>query len=94
MESKFFPLIYEVVSAATLQISVSFKKRRKSLIKILKRIGPSINLATFRERSLRKKQFFIFAILDNSGSILNYCQQLHNTASLAIVKFWLTVINF
>ena len=41
---KSFPQTYRVESSAKLQISVSFMKRNKSLIKTLKRIGPSIDL--------------------------------------------------
>ena len=43
MVSNSFPQAYRVVSSAKLQISVSLMKRSKSLIKILKRIGPSID---------------------------------------------------
>ena len=43
MVSKSFPQAYRVDSSAKLQITVSFMKRSKSLIKVLKRIGPSID---------------------------------------------------
>ena len=43
MVSNSFPQAYRVVSSAKLQISVSLMKRSKSLIKTLKRIGPSID---------------------------------------------------
>ena len=43
MVSNSFPRAYRVVLLAKLQIFVSFMKRSKSLIKALKRIGPSAN---------------------------------------------------
>ena len=44
MASKSFPPAYRIVSSTKLKISVSFIKRRKSLIKTLKRIIPSVDL--------------------------------------------------
>ena len=43
MVSNSFSQAYKVVSSTKLQISVSFMKRSKLLIKTLKRIGPSID---------------------------------------------------
>ena len=43
MVSKSFPQAYKVVLSTKLQISVSFMKRGKSLIKTLRRIDPSID---------------------------------------------------
>ena len=43
MVSNSFPRAYRVVSSAKLHISISFMKKSKSLIKTLKRIGPSID---------------------------------------------------
>ena len=43
MASKSFPQTYRVVSFTKLQSSFSFIKRSKSLMKTLKRIGPSID---------------------------------------------------
>ena len=43
MASKSFPQAYRVVSSLKLHISDSFMKRSKSLIKTLKRVGPSID---------------------------------------------------
>ena len=44
MASKSFPPAYRIVSSTKLKISVSLIKRRKSLIKTLKRIIPSVDL--------------------------------------------------
>ena len=43
MVSDSFPQAYRVASSTKLQISVSFMKRRKSLMKTLKRISPRID---------------------------------------------------
>ena len=43
MVSNSFPQAYRTVSSAKLQISVSFMKRRKSLIRTCKRISPNID---------------------------------------------------
>ena len=43
MVSNSFPRAYRVVSSAKLQIYFPFMERNKSLIKTLKRIGPSID---------------------------------------------------
>ena len=95
MISKSFPQAYRVVSSAKLQISLSFMKRSKSLIKTLKRIGPSIDRCgtprIISNHSLKDEPTFIlwclwerqFCISHKINSPISYA------SSFAIIKSWL-----
>ena len=84
IESKFFQQAYKVVWSVRLQIFVSFIKRRKSLILILKRNGTSIDHRgiswnIFYSHTPKNELTFTLynCILEESlGSALNYFHQI------------------
>ena len=67
MKSKFVPQAHKVVSFSRLKVSVSFLKRSKSLIKILKMIGSSIDFSCISRmisrHSLKNKPTFTLSSL-------------------------------
>ena len=68
-----FPQAYRVVSSTSLQISVSFMKRSKSLMKTLKRIGPSIDPygqpRTISNHSVKDKPTLPFVVIGKDNFV-------------------------